>query len=147
MPGSRANLPFTCANLPCVCAKFDAYTGSAVCASDAEKQATLVTCRRCRKQFDPAQNGPRACRFHPNHYGGAHPVTAYMSFLTTYVSFCIACISPLVAYVSPISACIPSRSLRRCASQFCVRTKSLAIYLVDKPTKTANNCILKRQMA
>lgn len=28
------------------------------------------TCKNCKQAFDPLENHPRACRFHPAHYGG-----------------------------------------------------------------------------
>eukprot|EP00252_Welwitschia_mirabilis_P024404 TRINITY_DN7228_c0_g1_i1.p1 TRINITY_DN7228_c0_g1~~TRINITY_DN7228_c0_g1_i1.p1 ORF type:complete len:100 (-),score=2.97 TRINITY_DN7228_c0_g1_i1:406-675(-) len=30
----------------------------------------LITCRQCKKQFDPRQNHPRACVYHTAHFGG-----------------------------------------------------------------------------
>lgn len=27
-------------------------------------------CRQCRRVYDTAENGPRACRWHPTHYSG-----------------------------------------------------------------------------
>ncbi|XP_022770003.1 uncharacterized protein LOC111313595 [Durio zibethinus] len=30
----------------------------------------LKTCKNCKTQFDPLHNHPRACRFHPAHFGG-----------------------------------------------------------------------------
>eukprot|EP00252_Welwitschia_mirabilis_P024406 TRINITY_DN7228_c0_g1_i3.p1 TRINITY_DN7228_c0_g1~~TRINITY_DN7228_c0_g1_i3.p1 ORF type:complete len:122 (-),score=8.90 TRINITY_DN7228_c0_g1_i3:274-609(-) len=32
----------------------------------------LITCRQCKKQFDPRQNHPRACVYHTAHFGGKH---------------------------------------------------------------------------
>jgi len=32
--------------------------------------AGLRTCRHCKEQFDPATNGPEACRRHTAHFGG-----------------------------------------------------------------------------
>lgn len=37
---------------------------------DSNNQLTLRTCRNCKRQFDPALNHPRACRFHTAHFGG-----------------------------------------------------------------------------
>lgn len=30
----------------------------------------LRTCRVCKQRYDPTQNGPRACRSHPENYSG-----------------------------------------------------------------------------
>ncbi|CAA0830038.1 Unknown protein [Striga hermonthica] len=31
---------------------------------------TLRTCKNCKSQFEPCLNHPRACRYHPAHFGG-----------------------------------------------------------------------------
>ncbi|GAB4827945.1 hypothetical protein Ancab_034830 [Ancistrocladus abbreviatus] len=35
-----------------------------------KRPGVLKTCKNCKSQFDPAVNHPRACRFHPAHFGG-----------------------------------------------------------------------------
>lgn len=42
----------------------------AAATSASPKADVMLTCRQCKKSFNPKTNGPRACKYHPAHYGG-----------------------------------------------------------------------------
>ncbi|CAI7864032.1 unnamed protein product [Closterium sp. NIES-54] len=45
-------------------------SSSAASGTSSADAPVLLTCRQCKQPFDPAQNHPSACSFHPAHYGG-----------------------------------------------------------------------------
>ncbi|CAI5464488.1 unnamed protein product [Closterium sp. Yama58-4] len=45
-------------------------SSSAASGASSAEAPVLLTCRQCKQPFDPAQNHPSACSFHPAHYGG-----------------------------------------------------------------------------